>query len=93
MAEEPHPTPATHGRTIEVGAYELAPGATLQHAYVGPIGASEYVTEIVLDVDSEAGTVELYRMADRSRDTIPVDQLARELDATTFVVDDGRDGD
>lgn len=84
-----HPEPATHGRTIRVGAYELAPSAQLQQANVGPIGASEYTTFIVLDVDPEAGELELYRLTDRERRTVTASGLEADLGKATFVVDDG----
>lgn len=93
MAEDSRPTPATHDLTIEVGEYELAPGAQLSRASVGPIGASEYTSFVVLDVDPEAGELELCRMTDRACRTVAAADLAADLDVNTFVVDDGRGED
>lgn len=87
-----HPEPAAHGRTIRVGEYDLAPGAKLQQATVGPIGANEYTAFVVLDVDPDAGELDLYRLADRERRTVTAAGLEADLGVRTFVVDDGRDG-
>jgi len=90
MADVGPPVPASHGRTIRVGEYDLAPGATLSRASVGPIGASEYTSFLVLDVDPEADELELYRTTDRARRSVTASGLAADLGANTFVVDDGR---
>ncbi len=87
------PEPATHGRTISVGEYELAPSAQLQKADVGPLGASEYTTFIVLDVDPDAGELELFRPMDRARRTVTAAGLEADLGKATFVVDDGTGDD
>lgn len=92
-SDDLHPTPATHGRTIRVGEYEIAPGAKLQQGNVGPVGASEYTSFIVLDVDPEAEELELYRMTDREHRTVSAGGLEADLGMSTFVVDDGRAAD
>jgi len=93
MTDEAHPEPASHGETVQVGDHELAPGATLSRESRGPIGASEYTTFVVLDVDPDAGELELYRLTDRVRRTVTAEGLAADVDVNTFVVDDGRDED
>lgn len=93
MTDDVSPKPASHGRTVRVGEYELAPGAQLSQANVGPIGASEYTSFVVLDVDPEEETLELCRMTDRARQTVTASGLASDLGVNTFVIDDGREGD
>lgn len=90
MSEETtYPEPADHNRTVRVGEYDIAPGATLSRASMGPIGASEYSSFIVLDVDPDAGELELCRMTDRTRRTVTVTGLERDLGMSTFVIDSG----
>lgn len=90
MADPGYPEPADHGRTVRVGEYELAPGATLSMASQGPIGASEYTSFMVLDVDPDRGELDLCRLTDHATTTVSADGLAGDLDVNTFVVDDGR---
>jgi len=92
MGDGDGPTPATHGRTIQVGEYELAPGATLSRASMGPIGAGEYTSFLVLDVDPDAGTLELCRLTDQARRSVEAATLAADLHMNTFVTDDGHGG-
>lgn len=90
MSEETmHPEPADHGRTVQVGEYDIAPGAMLSRASMGPIGASEYSSFIVLDVDPDAGELELCRMTDRVRRTVTATGLEQDLGMSTFVIDSG----
>lgn len=88
-----HPEPATHGRTVQVAEYEIAPGAKLPQANVGPVGASEYTTFVVLDVDPDEGEVELYRMTDHARQTVTATGLEGDIGVNTFVIDDGTSDD
>jgi len=90
MTDEGYPKPADHGRTVSVGEHEIAPGATLSRETQGPIGASEYTTFLVMDVDPEAGEVELCRLTDHARRTVTAAGLANDVGVNTFVVDDGR---
>lgn len=91
MTDAGYPEPADHGRTVRVGDHELAPGATLSMASQGPIGASEYTSFIVLDVDPDRGELELCRLTDHATTTVTAEGLAGDIDVNTFVVDDGRD--
>ena len=93
MSEETmYPEPADHGRTVRVGEYDIAPGAKLSRASMGPIGASEYSSFIVLDVDPDANELELCRMTDHARRTVTVAGLERDLGMSTFVIDPGHEG-
>lgn len=84
-----YPEPADHGRTIRLGEYELAPGAKLSRASVGPIGASEFSSFIVIDVDPAADELELCRVTDRVRRTVTAAGLEEDLGMSTFVIDTG----
>jgi hypothetical protein len=84
-----HPEPADHGRTVRIGEHDIAPGGMLSRASVGPIGASEYSSFVVLDVDPDAGELELCRMTDNVRRTVTVDGLEQDLGTNTFVIDSG----
>lgn len=89
MSEDIHPEPADHGRTIEIGEYDLAPGAKLSRASMGPIGAGEYSSFIVLDTDPVAGELELYRVTDGARRTVSAAGLEGDIGQSTFVIDTG----
>lgn len=92
MSEETtYPEPADHGRTVRVGEYDISPGAKLSRASMGPIGASEYSSFIVLDVDPDASELELCRMTDRARRTVTVAGLERDIGTSTFVIDAGHE--
>lgn len=93
MSDTDRPEPATHGETVAVGEYEIAPGAQLSQETQGPIGASEYTSFVVLDVDPDAETLELCRMTDYERRTVTASNLASVIGVNTFVVNDGRDAD
>lgn len=84
-----YPEPANHGRTIHIDDYELAPGAKLSRASVGPIGASEFSSFIVLDVDPDADELELCRVTDGARRTVTAAGLEEDLGLSTFVIDSG----
>ncbi|HET7323137.1 MAG TPA: hypothetical protein VFJ06_02270 [Halococcus sp.] len=88
-----YPEPADHGRTIPVGEYDLAPGAKLSRASMGPIGAGEYSSFIVLDTDPDAGELDLYRVTDGARRTVSAAGLEGDIGQSTFVIDTGVDDD
>lgn len=84
-----YPEPADHGRTISVDEYELAPGAKLSRASMGPVGAGEYSSFIVLDVNPDTGELDLYRVTDGAQRTVTAAGLEGDIGQSTFVIDSG----